>query len=69
MQIHFSEHAKNRMKQRRITCLDIKHLLKYPIYTRKSFEERIIIVGKVRNRKVQAIIVKEESYIRIITVM
>lgn len=69
MQIIYSDHAKKRMKQRGIEEWEIEHLLKYPSYIRKSFEGRKEAVGEIRNRKIKIVFIKEDKYIKIITII
>ena len=69
MDIIYSDHAKKRMKQRGIEEWEIEHLLEYPSYTRKSFEGRREAVGEIKNRKIKIIFIKEEKYIKIVTVI
>lgn len=69
MKIIYSDHSKKRMKQRGIEKWEIEHLLKYPSYIRKTFEGRREAIGEIRNRKVKIAFIKEEKYIKIITVI
>ncbi len=38
MDIVYSDHAKKRMKRRGIEDWEVEHVLKHPIYVKKSFE-------------------------------
>ncbi|MDP2946800.1 MAG: DUF4258 domain-containing protein [Nanoarchaeota archaeon] len=69
MEIIYSYHSKKRLKQRGITELDVQHVLKYPIYTKKSFEERKEAVGEINNKRIKVIFIEKENYIKIITIM
>ncbi|MEK6824195.1 MAG: DUF4258 domain-containing protein [Nanoarchaeota archaeon] len=69
MKIVYSDHAKKRMKQRGIEEWEIEHLLKYPSYTKKTFEGIMEAIGEIRNRKVKIVFIKEENYIKIVTVI
>ena len=68
MEIIYSNHAKKRMKQRGIEEWEIEHLLKYPSYIRKTFDGRKEAIGEIRDRFVKVIFIKQERYIKIITV-
>ena len=69
MKIVYSDHAEKRLRQRGITTLEIDHVLKYPIYVKKSYEGRKEAVGEVRNRTVKIAFEERENYINIISVM
>lgn len=69
MKIVYSEHAIKRMKQRGITELEVEHILRYPSYIKKSFEETKEAVGKVNNRLIKIKFIEIENYIKVITVM
>jgi len=69
MNIIYSDHAKKRIKQRGVEDWEIEHILKYPSYVKKSFEERRIAVGEIKNRKLGIIYIEEESYIKVISVV
>lgn len=69
METVYSDHAKNRMKQRGIEEWEVEHLLKNPSYIKKSIEGKKEFVGEIRNRKVKIITIQEENYIKIITVI
>ena len=69
MDIVYSDHAKKRMRQRGIDEWEIEHLLKYPAYTKRGYEGKIEAVGEIRNRKVKIVFIREENYIKIITVI
>ena len=69
MNIIYSNHAEKRMKQRGIEEWEIEHLLKSPSYVKKTFEGRREAIGEIRNRKVKIVFIKEEKYIKIITVI
>ena len=67
--VAYSDHAKRRMKQRGIEEWEIEHLLSHPSYTRKTFEGKTESVGEIRNRNVKIVSIKEEKYIKIVTVV
>jgi len=69
MKIVYSEHAEKRMKQRGITELEIKHILEYPAYIKKSFEGTKEAVGEINKRLVKIKFIEMENYIKVITVM
>ena len=69
MNIIYSYHAKKRIKERGIENWEIEHVLKHPSYIKKSFEERKIAVGEIKNRKLGIIYLEEESYIKVISVV
>jgi len=69
MNVVFSAHAKKRIRERGIGNWEIEHLLKHPSYIKKSFDERRIAVGEIKNRKLKIIYAEEESYIKVISVM
>jgi len=57
------------MKQRGIMKLEVEHVLEYPSYIKKSFEETKEAVGKVDNRLIKIEFIEIENYIKIITVI
>ena len=69
MNVIYSYHAKKRIKERGIENWEIEHVLKHPSYIKKSFEERKIAVGEIKNRKLGIIYLEEESYIKVISVV
>lgn len=69
MSIIYSYHAKERMKQRGVTELEVEHILKHPFYIRKSSEDIKEAVGEVKNRMLKIKFIEIESYIKIITVI
>jgi len=69
MKVVFSDHAKKRIRERGIEDWEIEYLLKHPSYIKKSFEERRIAVGEIKDRKLKIIYTEEESYIKVISVM
>lgn len=68
MNIIYLDHAKKRIRERWIEDWEIEHILRYPTYIKKSFDSRIIAVGEIKNREIK-IVSKEESYIKVISVM
>ncbi len=69
MKIIYSDHAKKRIKERGIEDFEIEYVLKHPSYIKKSFDERKIAVGEIKNRKLGIIYFEEESYIKVISVI
>lgn len=69
MKVAYSVHAERRMRQRGVTRLEVAHVLKYPLYVKKSFEGRREAVGKVKNRTIMVKFVEMKNYIKIITVI
>lgn len=57
------------MKQRGITELEIEHVLNYPSYIKKSFENTKEAVGEIKNRIIKVEFIEMENYIKIITVI
>ncbi len=69
MKLIYSYHAKRRMKQRGIEEWEIEHLLKHPSYIRKTFEGKREAIGVTKKRFIKVVFIKEENYIKIITVI
>lgn len=69
MEVVYSDHAKKRMKQRGIEKWEVEHLLKHPSYIKKTSEGKKEAVGESRNRFIKLIYIKEEKYIKIVTVI
>ena len=69
MEINYSEHALKRMKQRGITEIEVKHILEYPSYIKKTFSGRKEAVGEISNRTIKIEFIEIENYIKIITVI
>lgn len=69
MEISYSDHAKKRMRIRGIEGWEVEHILKFPSYIKKSFEGRKESVGLIRDRIIKIVYIKEENYIKIITVI
>lgn len=68
MEIIYSDHAIKRMKQRGIEDWEIEKIVKFPAFIKKV-NDKIESVGESRNRKVKIVYRKEQSYIKIITVI
>ncbi len=66
IKISYSNHSKKRIKQRGITELEVEHVLKHPIYIKKSFEGRKEAVGEIKNRTIKVKFVEIDNYIKII---
>lgn len=69
MKIIYSDHAKKRMKERGIENWEVEYILKHPSYTKKSFDERKIAVGRIKDRELKIIFTGEENYIKVISIM
>ena len=69
MQIVYSDHAIKRMKQRGIIELEIEQVLKFPMYVKKTFNDRKEAFGEVNNREILVEFIETETYIKIITIM
>ena len=69
MEIAYSDHAKKRMKQRGIEEWEVQHILNHPAYIKKTTEGKREAVGESRNRFIKIIFIREEKYIKIITVV
>ena len=69
MKIVYSDHAIKRRKQRGIIELEIEHVLKFPIYVKKTFDDRKEAFGEINGREVKIEFVQTETYIKIITIM
>jgi len=69
MNVRYIGHAKQRMKQRAITELEVEHVLEHPTAIIKKFDGRQEAVGEANNREIHVIFVAEENYIKVITVM
>ena len=69
MKIIYLSHARDRMRQRGITELDVEDILKHPDYVKKSIKNRKEAVGETRNRTIKVVFIEKESYIKIITVI
>ena len=69
MNIVFSEHSKKRMKERGIKPMEVEHVLQYPKYVKKSYEDRKEAIGEVDRRRIKVIFIEEKSYIKVITVI
>ena len=69
MEIKYSDHAEKRIKQRGVTKLEVKHVLEYPFYIKKSFEGRKEAVGEIKGRTIKIKFIEKENYIKIITVI
>jgi chemotaxis signal transduction protein len=69
MKIAYTDHAKERMRQRGITMLEVEHVLTYPTRMQNLPEGKKRILGTVNNREVIVLSSDEENYIKVITVM
>ncbi len=69
MDVVYSHHAKKRLKQRGIEEWEVEHLIKYPSYTKKTFDGKIEAVGEIKNRETKIVYVKKENYIKIVTMI
>jgi len=57
------------MKERGVEGWEVEHLLKHPVYIKKSFDGRKIAVGEIKDRTLKIIFIEEENYIKVISVM
>lgn len=69
MILFYSFHARQRLKQRGITPLEVRYVLNYPKYIQRSYEGRMIAVGEVQNREIRVIYIERENFIKIITIL
>lgn len=69
MYIEFTDHAKFIMNERGAEEDDIEYILRYPDYIKKSFAERLIAVGKWNKKPIKIVYVKQENYIRVLTII
>ncbi len=69
MKIFITDHARQRMKQRGVTLLELSHVLRFPLTIRNSHDGKKIAVGIVNNRNIHIVFFPRENYIKIITVM
>lgn len=53
MHIEYTYHAKIRMNDRGVEEDDVEYILKYPFFVRKSFQDRLIAVGKWNRRPIK----------------
>lgn len=50
--------------------MEVQHILKYPQYVKKSFEDRMEAMAIIRNRKTKVVFVIEKlKFIKVITVV
>lgn len=66
MEVIFTEHAKERMKKRKITEEEVKEVIKYPEKTDK--QERLYYVQKNIQRANIEVVFEKDKYIKVITV-
>ncbi|MBI2449406.1 DUF4258 domain-containing protein [Candidatus Pacearchaeota archaeon] len=69
MEVVYSDHAKKRMKQRGIEEWEVEHILKFPSYIKKSFSNRKVAVGELKNRAIKVVFIEIENYKKIISVV
>ncbi len=69
MKVIYSDHAKKRMEEREIEEWEVKHLLEFPSHIRKSFNDRMIAVGEIGNKKIEIVFIEKENYKKVITVI
>lgn len=67
--LRFIDHAEKRRRQRGFTSLEIELVIERPQLLRKRTDQRIEVVGVIRNRSVKVIYEEKESYLKIISVM
>ncbi len=68
MKIIYSNHAKKRMRERGIEDWEVEHILKFPEFIKKGFDNKREAVGLSKNKRIKVIFIKE-NYIKIITVV
>jgi|ETN02SMinimDraft_2_1059926.scaffolds.fasta_scaffold61816_2 hypothetical protein len=69
MRIEVSHHAKKRMRQRGISILHIRHILRFPIKTCINHDKTISVFANIENRTIELVYAKKENYINIVTVI
>jgi len=68
MHIVYSHHAKQRMRQRAVTELEVAHIMRHHKYLIKSHGDTRIVVGELNSRTIHVVFVHKEKYINIVTV-
>jgi len=66
MDIIFTEHAKERMKKRKITEEEIKEVIKYPEKTEK-IEGKYYVQKNIQRANIE-VVYEKDKYIKVITV-
>jgi uncharacterized membrane-anchored protein len=69
MRLTYTDHAKQRIKERGIEEWEIEHIIKYPTYTKKVKKGRIAAYSKTKNRMVKIIYKDMENYKKVFSVM
>ena len=69
MNVMYSHHAEKRLKERGMTKLEVEHILKFPIYVKKSIERKREAVGEINGRTIKVVFIEKENYIKVITVI
>lgn len=69
MEIIYSSHARDKLRERGITELDAEHILKFPDQVRRSYYGRMVAMGHINFREIKVVFVKKEKYIKIVTVI
>lgn len=69
MKVIYSDHARRRLKERGITELEVEHIMKFPVFIKKSFEGSKEAVGEITGRRIKVVFIEKENYIKIITVI
>ena len=69
MKIIYSDHARKRMKERGVEDWEVEQVLNSPEFTKKGFGGKREAVGYSRSRKIKAVFVREENYIKVVTVI
>lgn len=70
MDLVYSEHAKQRMRQRGITHLHVIHILQFPECTIKNTKQGVTtVIGTVQARRMRIIYTEQEKYLKIITII
>ncbi len=63
MRIIYTSHAKKRMKERGISEWEVNYTLEFPNHIRKSFNNRLIAVGELNNKRIEIIFIRKDNYI------
>jgi hypothetical protein len=66
MEVIFTEHAKERMKKRKITEEEVKEVIKYPEKTEK--QEGLFYARKNIQRANIEVVYEKDKYIKVVTV-
>jgi hypothetical protein len=64
----FSKHALERMRQRGLLPLHVEQVLRHPVSIRRSGTVRMA-EGIVDGRQIRVVFIRQETYIKIVTVI